>query len=272
VVSARSGVSPFRAGAGGRAPFPFPPLRVRNSYLAPSLPSFGLEEWGTLYLFHPLALQVARGGMAALKDRQKCLDQFSIDPRLKRCLYYWLDLLSSLEPRDIMLVNTAQCHRVMYSDAFWEPDQSAPLCIPQAGRCLTGLGACFYDRDGLLYEGAAIVPLRALTQLLQRETQIIACELYAVIGGLHSASHLIMNRKLIIFCDNITVACALAKGDTSCPDMAQMITDTHSYLNECKCQWWIEWIPSAHNPADILSRLGPYRHGVHLLSLPDWIY
>ena len=65
---------------------------------------------------------------------------------------------------------------------------------------------------------------------------------------------------LINFTDRIAWAAMLVNGATNAFDLQWLITLLHSTLAQLSCQWWVEWLPSAANPTDILSRefRGPY--------------
>ena len=239
-----------RGGSGGVAGLPNPPIGVYPSY------------------FHPP--QVARGGMQALRERQKSDVGGALTPELRRSLIYWMNLLHELTPKQIDISGKRQAHSVFYSDAFWDPDPSAPSCLPPVLKCHSGLGACMYDNYGLLEEAAAVTPSKCLLMLNSRETQIIPCELFALVGGVFTfASHLSQSR-VILFVDHISVACAVAKGSTTCSDLSGVITDFHTFMTRIRCSWWMEWTPSESNPADILSREGRYRNSVIPLDMPEW--
>ena len=208
--------------------------------------------------------------MHALADRQKSDSSESLSDPLRRSLCHWIDLLADLVPRQIDISGKTSLHTVFYSDAYWDADPSAPSSLPQVLQCSSGLGACMYDAAGLLVEAACTMPATCLLKLNTRETQIIPCELVALIGGVCTFASLLADSRVILFVDNISVACMIAKGATSAVDLAQPVTDFHLFMSRVRCSWWMEWIPSESNPADVLSRLGPYRESVIPLEVPGW--
>ena len=208
--------------------------------------------------------------MQALKERQKFQESGAPSPGFKRCLLYWITLLQELVPRQIDISGQSKCHTVFYSDAFWEPDDSGPSSLPPVLKCLSGLGACLYDQVGLVSEAAATTPAKCLLRLNFRMTQIIPRELLALIGGMFTFAEHLADSRVILFVDNISVACSVAKGSTTSTDLAGMITDFYTFMSRIRCSWWMEWIPSGSNPADILSRYGMYRSSVIPLRVPEW--
>jgi len=61
---------------------------------------------------------------------------------------------------------------------------------------------------------------------------------------------------VILFCDNQSVCASVAKGACSVADVAQIVTVCHLFWARMNLRLWIEYIPSADNPSDGLSRNG----------------
>ena len=61
-------------------------------------------------------------------------------------------------------------------------------------------------------------------------------------------------------------------------DLQVLVSITHAILGDIRCRWWVDWIPSASNCSDGLSRLGskdPWHKKMGLtatvLQLPPWL-
>ena len=81
---------------------------------------------------------------------------------------------------------------------------------------------------------------------------------------------------MIFFIDNQSVCCAFAKGCSRSWDICAMAATWHLLSLKMGCRIWIEYVRSADNPADILSReatsLYPTTSGrIDSLILPAWV-
>ena len=89
----------------------------------------------------------------------------------------------------------------------------------------------------------------------------------------HRQADKLAGRSVIIFIDNLAIACALIAGRSSEQDLQYGITAFHCFMSSIRCQWWIEWIDSKANPADEPSRtLGHTCFPCGDLKFPDWAY
>ena len=93
---------------------------------------------------------------------------------------------------------------------------------------------------------------------------------------LYTYREVLSGQDVIFFIDNQSVCCALTKGCSKSWDIQMMASAWHLFRLQLGCRIWIEWVPSADNPADILSRehksLFPTSSGiVDKLQLPAWL-
>ena len=101
---------------------------------------------------------------------------------------------------------------------------------------------------------AGIAPGTFISDLGTRETQIIALELLAICITAHWAQEELKGAAAILFVDNLSVACMIAKGCTRMPDLQPTVTALLVFLRHLQCRWWVEYVPSKANPADEPSR------------------
>jgi hypothetical protein len=153
---------------------------------------------------------------------------------------------------------------IAYSDAEWTVGEAETK---------TGLGAILFHPD-LGVKAAALrdTPPQVLDSLNTRETQIIPLELLASAGLFATFGHCLRGEEVLFFIDNQSVCAALAKGASSSADIQAFATAWHAQCFVLGVRVWIEWIPSAANPADELSREGTSRftRSVPGLVLPRW--
>ena len=137
-----------------------------------------------------------------------------------------------------------------------------------------GLGTFFIDAKGVAHAFASQLNPRWLPLISPRKTQIVVCEALAILDSICALRKAIHGNEVLLFCDNIAVVCALVKGASSQWDIQGIISAIHAELAGLDCRWWIEWVPTALNPAD-----GPSRdafdcqfcasRGVPVAPLPD---
>ena len=110
--------------------------------------------------------------------------------------------------------------------------------------------------DDVISAAAIDCPMKNILALTERETQIIPLELMAAAGMLETYGEQLRGRDVLFFIDNQSVCCALVKGCSRSRDIQLLSTAWQLTLLKLGCRVWIEWVPSASNPADILSREG----------------
>ena len=218
--------------------------------------------------------RVLKGGLHALLRVQRRGCAGPVDEVTLAFFVYLRKVLLCLSPVNIWLEAKCQQHAVVYTDAFFEPDEQAPLSRPPHLRVRGGIGALIISPKGLMYGFYAPVPSEFWTSLLARETQVFPAEVVAISAVLHSARSLIEDSFVLLFTDSLAGACAWAKGSSSQEDVQHILTATHLALYKCRVKWWIEWIEGQCNPADSLSRGrgSPWVDTVHELIIPPWAF
>ncbi|CAE7488397.1 unnamed protein product [Symbiodinium sp. CCMP2592] len=189
-----------------------------------------------------------RGGQHALIQRQYHDDSYEIGPELRAALEFLQALVQTVQPRNICLNLSTPAPIIIYTDASWEPkDMDRP-----------GLGFvfCHPDRDTTL-AGATTVTDDVLALFEDRQTQIFPLEALAILQCFVIFARAgLSNRDILLFCDNQSVCASVAKGACSVGDVAQIITLCHLLWARLNIRLWIEYVPSADNPSDGLSRNG----------------
>ena len=90
--------------------------------------------------------------------------------------------------------------------------------------------------------------------LKERATQIGALEMVAVLLTVHTVQVSIVNSKILLFVDNMSVANSLVSGQSTQQDMQCMLTMFHRYAQKLGLLVWIEWVPTHANVVDPVSR------------------
>eukprot|EP00973_Karenia_brevis_P090797 12404310-Karenia_brevis.AAC.1 len=138
---------------------------------------------------------------------------------------------------------------------------------PQDSALPLGLGAVIYDegfQDSIFSNDPQI-----LKGFRERRTMITPLEAAAVVGALYTWSNRIRNKLVICFVDNSPACAALAKGSSTQEDLQCLSTLTHRMLCGIGAKVWFEWLPSACNASDSVSRgRGPLDTGPMLF--PKW--
>ena len=172
--------------------------------------------------------------------------QIGVTPNLLVGLEYFIQIIPLIEPKVYLLGAVHQKPILAYSDAEWTALH--PPFLPRRG-----LGGCILKENDY-YACSIDTPLNVLFNLAPRNTQIIPLELIAAAGLLYTYKHIVGGKDLVFFIDNQSVCGALTKGTSKSRDLQFLTTAWHVMCQHLHCRVWIEWVPSAANPADILSR------------------
>ena len=119
----------------------------------------------------------------------------------------------------------------------------------------------------------AEIPKEFWAFLKPRDTQIMPAELVVPICALLHLGKEVANRKVILFIDNAAGCHTIVKGGSSQHDLQFLATAFHITAMRLGLAWWIEWVPTACNASDDLSRLAPSKWVPNpgQLRLPKWL-
>ena len=84
----------------------------------------------------------------------------------------------------------------------------------------------------------------------ERATQIIALERLAAIVAMLTFRKYLKGHYIILFIDNLSGACAFAKGTSPMKDLQGLIIMAHKIAHILEIKWWIEFVPSNQNVVD----------------------
>ena len=148
-------------------------------------------------------------------------------------------------PRKLRLLEPRRPHLVVYSDASWEEKVQ-----PRLGWIVFPLD------ESPTFGASSLVSGALLAHLIQRKTQIAACEGIAVPQALLRHPEVFRNTDVTWYIDNEAACSSLVRGSSSQEDIGLISAATHRILMELNCRIWWEWIDSDSNPSDGLSRDG----------------
>ena len=188
--------------------------------------------------------RVGRGGQQALLQRQYSdSEPFTLRNALRRSLQYLLDTLQVLPRRSIRLCPDEQCPIIVASDG--RADESG----------LPSVGVVLFDP---MTQRRCAVAARISPELLgvwQNPTQPIALvEQAAVILGIIHFKDILRGRSVLWFEDNSAVLAGLVKGSSSAPELDQGVAVAHLLLAALQVRVWFEYVESASNWSDGVSR------------------
>jgi hypothetical protein len=122
-----------------------------------------------------------------------------------------------------------------------------------------------------------IIEQHVLAEWVDRTQNIFPAEAVCGIAAPLNHCQALMGQDIIWFIDNKAAASSLIKGSSTQPDVHSIAQTFHIIMLSLKCRCWIEWIDSASNPSDGLSRDGlldswTLQQGWNLAeaSLPLW--
>ncbi len=89
-----------------------------------------------------------------------------------------------------------------------------------------------------------------------RKTQFVMAEAFAIVACLLTSHELFRYRDVIWFVDNEAVCAAAIRGTSSAADVADVVGTVACLSAKLQARVWYEWIDSAANVSDGLSRVG----------------
>ena len=211
---------------------------------------------------------VARPGLTYLKERQYAA-QNDFTAELSGCFTVVRTILE-LQPRRVVQVNPFSSPRlIVASDASQDAPrqgQAGMLLVHQSGLRL-GTYIKIDESVFLLWD--------------DHPTKIAQLELLAVLQGLLTFPSHFRGRKVVWWVDNVAALMSLVRGRSDSLELDFMSQLVHFLLYALHCHIYWEWIPSASNWADGISRDGlsdPWwrKHGfrVHISTVfvPLWTF
>ena len=211
----------------------------------------GVASWAAGNTFG----RVGRLGLRALKARQYQKENTAaLDEPLEMGLRFLIETMPELGPRSTRIVGPTPQPTVVYSDASWPERMTAEEAVtagepPRLGWVIFSPGA---RPKGFSLE----LGKEFLSILFPRKTQILAAEAVAVLTALVLHPELLARREVVWFVDNEAALSSLIRGTSRAEDVGHIASCTQLAMIAHSCSAWYEWIDSASNPSDGLSRDG----------------
>ena len=185
-----------------------------------------------------------RFGLGVLKKFQYAKSPLHVSDDDAKSLRLLAAMIASVPPRIIKALAPPRPRLVVYSDASWEKEARLGWIIitPGANRATVAR--------------TSIIQQELLDNLVERTTQIMACEAVAVPQAILREPHLFAGCDVTWFIDNEAACSSLIRGSSSQEDISIIASITHFLMMEHDIRIWYEWIDSKSNPADGLSRDG----------------
>eukprot|EP00435_Cladocopium_sp_Y103_P008552 s4807_g2.t1 len=146
-------------------------------------------------------------------------------------------------PRDIPVQPTVSLVTRVYSDASFE-------------KGILRLEWVVFPPAGVPVAGTCVVPQTIILQWKPRTQQIYPGETLAACVVPALCPDVLRGADVLWFFDNEAAVSALIRVSTAEPDVLVMVQQAHLQFHALQMRTWIEWLDSASNPSDGLSRLG----------------
>lgn len=180
------------------------------------------------------------GPLLTAEQQGVCADLSPEDLTTLRLLHA---VVEGAEPRDIQVGITPRPPLVIYSDASFEDG-------------VLRLGWVIFGATDPPVGRTCAVPASVLSSWIPRIQQISPGE--TLCGLLVPTIHpdLLRHRDALWFVDNECAVSALIRASSRQPDIHQIAQFSQAAYHSLQCRVWFEWIDSASNPSDGLSRSG----------------
>ena len=189
--------------------------------------------------------RLGRLGTAVLKSVQ-----YRQNADLSECDCFALrahaSIVRTVPPRVVDLIPSDRPRATIYTDASWEPESEVP---PR-------LGWVIFIRGERPLAGTMVIPPELVTTWKPRTQQIYPAEALAVPTVLLHYQDQLRGKELIWFIDNEAACASMIKGSSREQEVDALATLAHLLSFRLEAPVWYEWIDSASNPADGLSRDG----------------
>jgi hypothetical protein len=187
--------------------------------------------------------KVGRLAVAPLARRQYFEEEKSLNPRLEMALAHCWRLLSSVPACVLLLLPRKHENIIIYSDASWEPDRSPPGKI----------GWLIFHPCGRVVGRALDISADMVALCNERASQIQFCEGFPGLAVPHFHPEL-ADASILWFVDNEGAVSNLVRCVAASEDMLKMVSRAHELWLDRNL--WVEWIASASNLSDGISRDG----------------
>ena len=185
--------------------------------------------------------RVCRGATSALIARQYYESTLDVHGTLLDSLQYVRTTVQRVQDRVIPIGPSPSMPVVIYSDASLE-----------AG--ILTIGAVCFPVTGRPQAFTWVVPHEIVQLALRGDYNINKGELLAAPVAIWTFAHHLYNKDITWFIDNSAALASLIKSSSPKETMAKICLVSHMALSKLVCRPWFEWVDSASNVADPLSR------------------
>jgi hypothetical protein len=169
----------------------------------------------------------------------------ALNPRLKRALTFLRHCVQHVPRRTVCVQQAKEAPTLIWSDAMFEPGKPCRLgVIISFPRCKAPVAF------------TCILPEAILAQFVAKKTHIGQAEIYAALLGYASAPSLYNQASIIHFVDNISALAGLISFTSPKEDSASILGVYAVLLAQCGARVWAEYVESAANISDGVSRDG----------------
>ena len=211
----------------------------------------GVASWAAGNTFG----RIGRLGLRALKTRQYQKEpDVELTEELLMGLRFLVEVMPEIGPRETRILGPTPRPAVVYSDASWPQWMTMEEAVEKGEP--PRLGWVIFNPGERPRGFSMELGQEFLAALFPRKTQIMAAEAVAVLTALVLTPKALANRELVWFIDNESALSSLIRGGSKAEDVGHVAACTQLAMLEHSCAAWYEWIDSASNPADGLSRDG----------------
>ena len=169
-----------------------------------------------------------------------------VSPEDCETLRVFAEVARRIPCKEIRLLQIVTRPMVVYSDASFEPGVQPRL----------GLVVCDWHNRLTPRGYSSLISDSFLEGLIQRKSQILACEAVAVPQALVQLRQVFYGRDVTWYIDNEAACSSMIRGSSRPEDVGLIAGVAHLLMMTLGCRVWFEWIDSDSNIADGLSRAG----------------
>ena len=210
----------------------------------------------------PSSADAGGGGTTALEQRHHGLDADvapALTPPIRLALQFIVAVVDLAPPRVVPIFGAGRKALDMWSDASYEMELvTVEDWVPVGGPCR--MGYVFRKHADLVpantVGATADLEDTVLKKFLPKKQQISQCELFTAYTAIANEEEKFRDADVLWYIDNVSAAMALIKGASAKADLSAMAVAIHAIFARLNCRVWVEYVESASNPADGLSRDG----------------